>query len=165
MPTSAPTTAPAVTLRHPGGGDGAAVYELVRQSGGLDLNTPYAYLLLTRRFAATCVVATAGEDLAGVVLGLRPPDEPATLFVWQVAVAPTHRGAGLGSRMLRWLVDTTVPRHLEATVTPSNTASDRLFRGFARDRGAACEVSPWASTDDFPGDDHEREDRYLIGPL
>jgi L-2,4-diaminobutyric acid acetyltransferase len=157
--------APTITLRPPAHADGAAVYELVRDGGGLDLNTPYAYLLLTRMFAASSVVAEAGDGLAGVVLGLRPPDDSTTLFVWQVGVAPAHRGEGLGLQMLRWLIDTTRPAHLEATVTPANTASDRLFRAVARHHDVPCEVTPWASIDDFPGDGHAPEDRYRIGPL
>lgn len=158
--------APPVTLRHPVADDGAAVFELVRDGGGLDLNAPYAYLLLVRRFATTCAVAEDdGGRLAGVLLGLAPPDDPTSLFVWQIGVAPAHRGHGLASRLLTWLTAAVGPRHLEATVTPSNTASDRLFRAFARDRGVACEVTPWAAAEDFPGDAHEREDRYRIGPL
>lgn len=153
------------TFRHPGPEDGAAVYELIRDGGGLDLNTPYAYLLLTRMFATSSVVAEVDGELAGVVLGLRPPDEPTALFVWQIGVHPDHRGIGLGTRMLRWLTDACRPRHLTATVTPTNTASDRLFRGFARHLEVPCEVSPWASEEDFPGDGHEREDLYRIGPL
>ena len=165
LPTP-PAVTPIATFRHPTSSDGRALFELVRDAGGLDLNTPYAYLLLGRMFATTSVVAEAPDGtLAGTVLALRPPEDPATLFVWQVGVAPTHRGQGLASQLLAWLLERTGPTHLDATVTPSNTASDRLFRGLARDLGVPCTVTPWASADDFPGSGHEREDRYRIGPL
>jgi L-2,4-diaminobutyric acid acetyltransferase len=154
------------TLRHPTLADGAAIYELVREGGGLDLNTPYAYLLLADRFAATSTVAEdPSGSLAGTVLAFRPPEDPTTLFVWQVGVHPAHRGEGLAARMLHELLRLTAVDHLEATVTPSNTASDRLFRGVARDLDVPCEVTAWAAAEDFPGGGHEREDRYRIGPL
>lgn len=118
-----------------------------------------------RTFARTSVVATAGDELVGFVLGLSVPDEPSTLFVWQIAVAPAGRGRGLGLDLLRWLDDRVQPTHLEATVTPSNTASQRLFAAFARDRGAPLEVRPWASAGEFPEAGHEPEDLHRIGPL
>lgn len=153
------------TFRNAAPEDGAGVYELVRDGGGLDLNTPYAYLLLTRMFATSAAVAEVDGQLAGTVLGLRPPQEPESLFVWQVGVHPDYRGLGLATKMLNWLTDACRPTFLTATVTPTNTASDRLFRGFARHHGVACEVTPWASEEDFPGEGHEREDHYRIGPL
>jgi L-2,4-diaminobutyric acid acetyltransferase len=159
------TTLITTTLRRPGPADGADLHTLVREGGGLDVNSPYAYLLMARSFAATSIVAEDDAGLAGFVFGFRQPDEPSALFVWQVATAPRRRGEGLGRSMLEWLVDEVGPTHLEATVTPSNAASDRLFRGLARDRGTACAVTPWAAADDFPGAGHEREDRYRIGPF
>lgn len=137
----------------------------MRDGGGLDLNSPYAYLLLTRFFGRTSVVAEDGDVLAGVILGIRPPEDPTTLFVWQIGVSPEHRGRGLGRQMLDWLAATAESHHLAATVTPTNTVSDRLFRGFARDHDAPCEVTPWASPADFPGAGHDAEDLYRIGPL
>jgi len=56
-------------------------------------------------------------------------------------------------------------RFLEATVTPSNEASHRLFNAFAGRFGARCEVSPFFAADLFAEADHEAEDLYRIGPL
>ncbi|MHC5068213.1 MAG: GNAT family N-acetyltransferase, partial [Planctomycetota bacterium] len=59
-----------------------------------------------RHFAHTSVVASVGPDLIGAVTAYRVPDDPTTLFVWQVAVSDAARGQGLAGRMLQFLVQT-----------------------------------------------------------
>lgn len=154
---------PTPTLRPFAPDDGPAIHALVADGGGLDVNSPYAYVLAARFFAASSVIAEGPDGPEGFVLGLRPPAEPDTLFVWQVGVAPSARGRGLGLAMLRWLVDETTPTHLESTVTASNTASQRLFRALARDLGAPLEVERWADSDQLGG--AEPEDLHRIGPI
>src|SRR5699024_8751408 len=80
--------------------DGGRMYELVREMGGLELNTAYFYVLFCIDFADTCVVAEVDGKLAGFVLGHRPPQRPDTVFVWQVGVAPFMRKQGMARRLL-----------------------------------------------------------------
>lgn len=151
------------------------MWQFIKDHGGLELNTAYAYLVLADDFTDTCVVAVErGSDpskddgvLAGFVLGYRPPTHPDALFVWQVGVAPSHRGQGLARRMILELLDRNAPdvRWLESTVTPSNTASRRLFRSIAEARGTNCDVSEYLTEDHFPERGHEAEERFRIGPL
>lgn len=160
-----------VRFRSPRVEDGAGLWRLARDSDRLDLNSAYYYLLFCTRFAATSVVAEdeRGGDLLGFVTGLRWPDDPATVFVWQVGVDAAARGAGLASRMLDALVRAEACRdvtHLESTVTPSNEASLALFRSFARRADAPCKESAFLRAEDFPpGADHEPEVLLRIGPL
>lgn len=154
-----------LVLRHPTVGDGAHLWQLARDGGGLDLNTPYAYLLLADQFGATSLVAEEGGHLAGFVAGLPLPQQPGSLFVWQIGVAPSHRGRGLGRRMLHELLRRSGAHYLEASVTPSNTASQRLFRGVARDLDVACHERAWLEPEHFPTPGHEPEVRFCIGPL
>jgi L-2,4-diaminobutyric acid acetyltransferase len=149
-------------------GDGAAMWQFVADHGGLELNTAYAYLVLADDFTDTCVVAEAADGtLAGFVLGYRPPTRPDALFVWQVGVAPSHRGQGLARRMILEVLERNAPevRFLESTVTPSNTASRRLFRSVAEARGTTCDVTDYLTEDHFPEAGHEAEQRFRIGPL
>lgn len=157
-------------IRSPRPDDGAPVWRLAHATPELDLNSPYAYLLLCRHHAETSVVAQRDDapELAGFVLGYRPPGAPDALFVWQVAVADSERGQGLAGAMLGGLVERNPGIDwLETTVTPTNQASDRLFRSFAARRDAEVTTSLFASADDFPPEAgaHEDEIRYRIGPL
>ncbi len=134
----------------------------------VDPNSPYAYLMLGEFFSDTCAVAVFDDQLIGFVTGFRLPTDPEPLFIWQIAVADSARGSGLGGRLLDEVANRPSPpriRHLAATVTPDNEASDRLFRAFADRWGAACEVEELFEDGDFPPGDHAPELRYRIGPL
>lgn len=134
-------------------------------SVGLDLNSPYAYVLWADHFTATSVVAVADNDeIVGFVNGFHPPNDPSTLFVWQVGVAQQARRQGIAGRMLDELLARTRARWLEATVTPSNTASAALFRGTAaRHDGKVDEALVYPP--ELFADGHEPEFRFRIGPL
>jgi len=156
-----------VVFRRPELRDGAAVWRLVEESGVLDRNSPYLYLMWCERFADASIVAEVGGELAGFVCGFRPPRDPDVLFVWQVGVSGAHRGLGIGGRMLSALVAREPDlRFVEATVTPSNEPSQRLFRGLARRLDCPCREEPHLRAEDFPsGADHEPETLFRIGPF
>jgi L-2,4-diaminobutyric acid acetyltransferase len=138
------------------------------ESGVLDENSPYAYLLLATHFADSSVIAEADGRVVGFIGGYRPPSRPDATFVWQVAVDPVARRRGLGKRMLHHMVDlpaNRTVRFLEATVTPSNRPSRRLFESFAEDRGAPAEWSEWFLGSHFGPGGHEAEELVRIGPL
>jgi len=164
---------PQVRLRQPTAEDGAAIWALTRDSGKLDLNSPYAYLMMGQFFPETCVLAEIDDEPVGSVIGFAPPARPNALFVWQVTVSDRMRGQGLASRMVEHLLWTApLPgraRWLEASVTPSNEPSERLFRGIARRHNAPCAVEPLFGEDVFPVaedvDPCEAERLFRIGPL
>lgn len=161
-------TPPPMTCRAPVPADAAAVWRLVASSGELDVNSPYAYVLAFHHHHATSIVAEVEGEVAGFVLSYRPPEQPDTLFVWQVGVAPAHRQHGLGRRLLLAALGRERcrdVRYLEATVTPNNRASARLFGGLAEVLGAEHEVSPLFPATYFPDRSHEQEDLFRIGPF
>lgn len=155
----------------PHAADAGAMWTLTRDSDALDLNSPYFYLTVSQYFADTSIVAKvdhehAGSDVVGFVAGLRPPASPDTLFVWQIGVAASHRRQGVAHDMLLALLDRLAGdgvRYLDATVTPSNEASQRMFRSLAARLGAPCEESELYPAALFPGEDHEQERRLHIG--
>jgi len=155
-------------LGSPSPADGGPMERLARESGGLDVNSRYAYLLWCRDFADTSVVARAGDRLAGFITGYRRPAAPDTLFVWQVAVGPDFRRRGLASRMLGHLAGTVRAdqgvRFVEATVTPDNKASMHLFESFANANGADLTRDVLFSEREL-GSGHEPEVLHRIGPL
>ncbi|WP_189548735.1 diaminobutyrate acetyltransferase [Streptomyces lavendofoliae] len=161
--------APAIGIDAPRVEDGAAIWRIARDSEVLDLNSSYSYLLWCRDFAGTSLVARGadGEPIA-FVTGYVRPQRPRTLVVWQVAVDKAHRGRGLAGVLLDALtarvagqgVDT-----VETTVTPDNTASDRLFTSYAERRGASLEREVLFDGGLFPEGSHEPEVLYRIGPI
>ncbi|MEX2375678.1 MAG: diaminobutyrate acetyltransferase, partial [Dehalococcoidia bacterium] len=71
--------------------DAAPIWQLVHDDGGLDLNSPYAYLLVCTDFAQTSLVATDATGVVGFIAAYRPPTRPDATFVWQVGVAKRAR--------------------------------------------------------------------------
>jgi L-2,4-diaminobutyric acid acetyltransferase len=157
-----PTNEALPRLTEPDTADGRELWRIARDSETLDLNSPYAYTLWCRDFADTSVVAHGADGPCGFITGYLRPQRPDTLFVWQVAVDRSHRGQGLARRMLDSL--TAGRRYVEATVTPGNEPSTRLFESFARDHGAGLTRSPLFTEDHFPAS-HEAEVLFRIGPL
>src|SRR5690625_3576159 len=154
-----------IDLRAPRLEDGADLWRLTRDTGVLDLNSSYQYLLWCRDFAETSVVGvTPDQRLMGFVTGFLRPDEPGTLMIWQVAVDSAARGRGLASRMLDYLVETTGVEHLETTVTDDNAASKQLFASLAQRHEAEHNVTSLFTPEMYP-DEHETEYLHRIGPL
>jgi L-2,4-diaminobutyric acid acetyltransferase len=143
--------------------DGPALWSLAKDNG-LDENSPYAYLLWSEYFRDTTVVAAGDDDRpVGFVMAFLRPDEPDTAFVWQIGVSADHRRRGIAGALLDVLFERTEASVLEATVTPSNAASETLFRRFGDRHGLAVAVEPLFGEELFPPG-HEAELRFRIGP-
>lgn len=155
-------------IESPTKADGAQLWRIARDSRKLDLNSPYAYLLWCRDFAETSVVARENGRAVGFVIAYRRPAEPKAALVWQVAVDASQRGKGLAGKLLDTLFTKLIEAgvdHLETSITPDNEASIRLFTSFAKRWNTAMETSVLFDAGDFPGDGHEPEELYRIGPL
>jgi L-2,4-diaminobutyric acid acetyltransferase len=158
----------AVTFRTASLLDAHAIWRIVHESGVLDVNSHYCYLLLCRDFADTCVVACQETAVVGFVTAYRPPSRPRHIFVWQVGVDSNVRRQGLAKRLLHQLVSLPAcqgVQFLEATITPSNTPSRRLFTAFANDLHVPCRVVQGFTAEVFSGQSHEAEETFRIGPL
>ncbi|HKJ76586.1 MAG TPA: diaminobutyrate acetyltransferase [Gammaproteobacteria bacterium] len=155
-------------LRRPNPGDGKAVYELIQANPPLDVNTVYLYYLLCRHFADTCAVAEVDGQVLGFLSAYRIPNAPERLFIWQAAVDPALRGHGMAGRLLEEVVgrpEVADVRYLDVTVSPSNTASRRVFEKFAQKRGAGWHEEVFLNVEDFGSQVHEEELLFRIGPL
>ncbi|HLR16174.1 MAG TPA: diaminobutyrate acetyltransferase [Bacillota bacterium] len=156
------------TFREPNLEDGAEVWKLIKNTGVLDLNSSYSYLMWCQNFSETSVVIEGDQGIVGFVSGYIKPDAPDTLFIWQVAVSETQRGKGFASRMLHHILERDACKNIqyvEATVSPSNIPSQKLFHGIARNLDTKIEVSPCFTAEDFPAKGHEDELSHLIGPF
>ncbi|MCF8565251.1 diaminobutyrate acetyltransferase [Alicyclobacillus tolerans] len=157
-----------IQFRKPRIEDGPEMWSLVKDVGVLDLNSPYSYLMVCKMFHETSVVAVDKAKVIGFTSAFKPPTQQDTLFVWQIGVAKTHQGRGLATAMLESILARSSCRdvhYVEATVTDSNFASQSLFKGLARKQWTQCEVSECFPAHVFPGEHHESEPLFRIGPL
>ncbi|HLR55068.1 MAG TPA: diaminobutyrate acetyltransferase [Pseudogracilibacillus sp.] len=156
-------------FREPTDSDGKEMYRIVEESKVLDVNSSYSYLLWSKFFSKTSIIATCDDKVIGFVSGFLQPDSPDTLFVWQVAVDSDFRGYGLATTLIQQLIDQVDEKkdvqYLEATVTPSNIPSSKLFQGLAKKNDTDCSIFECFKEEHFPDPDHEAEMTYRIGPL
>ncbi|HSC66178.1 MAG TPA: GNAT family N-acetyltransferase [Cellvibrio sp.] len=128
-----------IELRAPLPTDGDALKGLLATTPVLDGNSVQCTLLQCGHFAKTSVAAFLHGRLVGFVSAYYPPNEPRTLFVWQVVVTQELRDLGLGKKMLHWLIAQPACEHAHRLVTAigiKNTVSWSMFDSFARDIGA-----------------------------
>ena len=148
--------------------DGPSIYELIKNSPPLDLNSRYCYLILCAHFSETCIIAEQNSHIAGFISAYIHPTTPDVLFVWQVVVEGKCRSQGLASGMLAALMERPNLKqisHIETSVTPGNKASDLFFRSFARNMQAECTTSFLFDASLLGSEGHEDEILYKIGPL
>ncbi|MCF7820835.1 MAG: diaminobutyrate acetyltransferase [Mariprofundaceae bacterium] len=142
MLSNQPKQVSSTAFREPTIEDGPSIYDLVNRSKPLDVNSRYLYLLQCSHFANTCAVAESDGSVQAFISAYVRPDQPDTLFIWQVAVDASLRGQGIAGRLLGHLLDRqhlAGIRFVEATVNPSNNASQNLFASLARK--SACEMT------------------------
>lgn len=156
-----------VLYRKPQLEDGAAVWALIRDTKVLDLNSSYCYLMLNSYFRETCVIAERNDEVVGFVSGFLLPERPDTLFIWQVAVDERARGLGIGTTMLERILERNScaeVHFVETTVSPSNAASEAMFRRLARYLGTELNTVGELAPELFPSG-HESERLFRIGPF
>lgn len=156
-------------LRAPSKSDGASIAQLIRACPPLDINSTYAYLLLTEHFSQTCVVAVQSDRVVGFISAYQPPNRPEVLFVWQVAVHSSMRGQRLAPRMLTHLLErdwARSVRYIETTVTMDNQASRQVFKRLADQFKTEIEEVPFFQSHHFgPAAQSQAEPLLRIGPI
>jgi L-2,4-diaminobutyric acid acetyltransferase len=159
---------PFIKTRIPGIEDARHIHSLIKRCEPLDLNSCYAYMLVSTHFQKSSVVALHEERIIGFISAYFLPQKPDTLFVWQVAVDPQYRKKGLASIMLGDILNrpySTPIDYVETTISPSNDASLALFKKLAAASGAEIRHELFAGIEDFGGEAHEEEILYRVGPL
>lgn len=157
-----------VTVRAPCAADAVAVHGLIVDCPPLDRNSLYCNLLQCSHFRATCALAERDGQVLGFVSGYRPPDEPDTLFIWQIAVAPAARGMGLGIGMILDILGRPAcagVKLLKTTVTEGNAASWAVFKKTAAALAAPHQRALLFDRDQHLGGKHDSEFLMTIGPF
>ncbi|MAY41542.1 MAG: diaminobutyrate acetyltransferase [Oceanospirillaceae bacterium] len=146
--------------------DGAQVNTLIKRCPPLDTNSLYCNLLQCLDFSETSIVAkNSNGEIVGFISGYIPPKRTRTLFIWQVALDPEYRGQGIASEMLSRLFSRDSDlRFMETTISPSNTASQKLFKSFFTTHHMSLETHTLFERGIHFADDHEDEVLYRAGP-
>jgi L-2,4-diaminobutyric acid acetyltransferase len=133
------------SIRPPTLTDAARIGLLAGSVPELDRYAVYLYLLLCDHFVDSCAIAEDQGRVVGFVTGYRKPSQQDTLFIWQIATAPSVRGRGVAAALLDDVLSRPAQRevrYLETTVTADNHASRRLFAGLARKLDAPLRELP-----------------------
>lgn len=157
-----------IEIHSPADIDGYELNRLVASSPPLDPNSIYCNLLQCSHFKGTSIAAKLNGKLVGFVSGYIVPERPETLFIWQVVVAEAARGKGLAGHMLLSLLKRPTCQnvsYVETTITPSNGASEALFRRFAKKQGTDMQILDGFDKDTHFNGLHESERLWRIGPL
>lgn len=157
-----------LTIRNPKPTDAISVHNLIRASAFVDDNSPYLYLLVCSHFAKTSAIAERNGETVGVISGYIPPEQPDTLFVWQVAVDPMMRRQGLARTMLKSMLlgeGCKNVRFIDTTVTADNSASRRLFTSFANQLDCPLNESVMFDRKEHFLNLHDSEHLLRIGPF
>ncbi len=164
-----------VQTRFPKLDDSPKIYELIRSSPPLDLNSRYLYMLQTTHFKNTCIVADlipeddeGSPQVAGFLSGHLLPEAPEVLFIWQVAVSSMARGKGVAKKMALDLLKRPALKNINqiiTTVTPSNAASLKLFERLTDDLDTAINQEVGFESTLFGGDAHEPENALQNRPI
>jgi L-2,4-diaminobutyric acid acetyltransferase len=158
-----------ITFRCPQLADGLKIYNLIAASPPLDVNSSYLYFLQSSHFAQTCVLAEQDGELLGFVSGYLRPDKPTELFVWQMVVAEAGRGKGIAKNLVRQQLKQALQLQpqlasLSCTISPSNQASQGVFKSLAKHFGMQLSKEEFLTEAHFAGQEHEAEDYYCLQP-
>ena len=165
---AAPLKSQTISFRWPNATDGPEVNALIAECKPLDPNSLYCNLLQCSHFSGTCVIAEQANNIVGFVSAYLRPDEPNTLFIWQIAVAEGLRGQRLGRKLLENLLSRPSCRFVdtvETTITENNRASWRLFESFAKDNYVKIETRPLFKKDIHFSNKHDTEICVRLSPF
>lgn len=152
---------PSIGIRRPTKDDIEDIYNLIRNSKTLDLNSEYLYLLLSTHFSSTCRVAIYNNIVIGFTSSYVLPDDSSMLFIWQIAVDENFRGKNIAFLMINDIIATIDISHISATIAPSIKSSKRVFEKIATHYNTNLISRKFFSKDDFSSC-HEEELLYTI---
>lgn len=157
-----------IHTRKPKADDGYDIHQLIANSPPLDLNSVYSYYLLCKHYRDSCVIAEYQNQIVGFISAYPLPQQPQTLFIWQVVVDQAYRGQRIAWRMLSSLVQRyqqTELQQVEATVNPSNTASRGLFERLAVEQNTMLQEEVFLDATAFGTKDNHESELLLRVPL
>jgi L-2,4-diaminobutyric acid acetyltransferase len=152
-------------FRTPSIGDGDQAHKLIASCPPLDVNSSYCNFLQSTHFKQTCIIAECNDEIAGFISSYLKPENNNELFIWQVAVAPKHRGKGLAFHMLKELLMRDNLEHIKAietTITKDNQGSWNLFKKLDEENNSHGSVTTFLDEHKHFKGKHDTEYLYHI---
>jgi len=90
----------------------------------------HVYKIILRYFGDCCFIAEENEQIIGFAMGIVPQSFPGTFFLWDIGVAPSYQGQGIGGKLVREVENELRKREfkrIEVTIDPVNQPSQKLF--------------------------------------
>jgi diaminobutyrate acetyltransferase len=115
--------------------DVPTVRKFVSSCPPLDVHTEFTYWVLASYFSNLCFVAETENGMVGFVSAVLNGDR---CYLWQIGVAPLHRGRALGEALIAAVVreaSSSGCRCLQFSIDPENKPSNGLFSRFAAQKG------------------------------
>ena len=90
----------------------------------------HVYKIILRYFGDYCFVAEENGQIIGFAMGIVPQSYPDTFFLWEIGVAPSYQGQGIGGKLIREVENELRKKEfkrIEVTIDPVNLPSQKLF--------------------------------------
>lgn len=90
----------------------------------------HVYKIILRYFGNYCLIAEENGKIIGFVMGIVPQSFPGTFFLWDIGVAPSHQGKGIGGKLVRKIENELKEVgfiRIEVTIDALNIPSYKLF--------------------------------------
>ncbi len=154
-------------FRKPRSSDACGIYNLVRESKILYVNSEYLYALIGLHHAKTSSIIENNGKIIGFTSSYLTGTKFDILFIWQIAIDQNYRKKGLALRMLQEILSRKYSKkikYLHLTISPSNTSSFKLFEALAKSLNYKIRKKRLFDKHLF-SQGHEEEELYVIGPI
>jgi L-2,4-diaminobutyric acid acetyltransferase len=90
----------------------------------------HVYKIILRYFGDYCFIAEENRQIIGFAMGIVTQSFPGTFFLWEIGVASSYRGLGIGGNLVREVENELRKlefKRIEVTIDPFNLPSQKLF--------------------------------------
>lgn len=110
--------------------DFLSVHQFTAGCPPLENYPEHVYKIILRYFGDYCFIAEENSQIIGFAMGIVPQTSPGTYFLWDIGVAPSYQGQGIGGKLVREVENEMKKlkfERIEVTIDPVNLPSKKLF--------------------------------------
>jgi len=110
--------------------DFLSVHQFTAGCPPLENYPEHVYKIILRYFGDYCFIAEENSQIIGFAMGIIPQTFPGTYFLWDIGVAQSYQGQGIGGKLVREVENELRKlgfKRIEVTIDPVNLPSRKLF--------------------------------------